>query len=353
VAAAPGQSVGQQQSQQQSTNVTRAQSTNVSRAQSTQDAATQNFSQSYIPEYSQTPILEAIAKQAQSMAPQVYQWGMDQFNKQQGNIDALMRNALSYASPQRVRADMGMAEAGVQQGAEAGRQSAIRDLQSYGIDPSSGRYAALDTASRVQAGAAAAGAGNQQRMSDFAQGTAMQNQAIATGAQNIQTGYGAGTGANALLGTAANLKYAPLGTTSGGTSVSSGQSTTTGDAQSTTTGDAQMTGESSGFNASQQYPPTTGLSGGMPATAIPGYSGFGGSVMAAKGGPVPDELSRSNGGAVDDVPASLTAGEFIIPKDVAAWKGQEFFYKLMAQVRKTRATSGNGSDETAVGYGAA
>jgi hypothetical protein len=80
----------------------------------------------------------------------------------------LAASELSYASPQRIKASMGQAEARVMQGAEAGRQNAIRDLQSYGIDPSSGRYAALDNASRVQAGAAAAGAGNQQRMADIA-----------------------------------------------------------------------------------------------------------------------------------------------------------------------------------------
>ena len=44
------------------------------------------------------------------MAPQVYQWGMEQFNKNQGNIDAMMRNALSYGSPQRVAPEMGKAK---------------------------------------------------------------------------------------------------------------------------------------------------------------------------------------------------------------------------------------------------
>ena len=153
---------------------------------SQQQATGTQRSTSYIPEYSQTPILEQIAKYAGGMAPQVYQWGMDQFNKNQGNIDTMMRSAMSYASPQRIATDMGQAEAGVQQGAEAGRQSATRDLQGYGIDPSAGRYAALDTANRVMSGAAAAGAGNQAtRMADQAQGTAMQNQALSAGLQNV------------------------------------------------------------------------------------------------------------------------------------------------------------------------
>src|SRR4030095_15667765 len=85
-------------------------------------------SESFIPDYLESPILREIAQYARARAPEVYQWGMDQFNKNQGNIDGLMRDALSYASPQRIAVDMGMAEAGVQQAAEKGRQSAIRDL---------------------------------------------------------------------------------------------------------------------------------------------------------------------------------------------------------------------------------
>ena len=144
------------------------------------------------------------------MAPQVYEWGMQQYNKNQGNIDNMMRDAQSYASPQRVAQEMGMAQAGVMQGAEAGRQNSIRDLQSYGIDPSSGRYAALDNASRVMSGAMAAGAGNQQRMATEAAGNAMRNQATSASMQNQQVGYGAANAANQLLGTGMSLKYAPL-----------------------------------------------------------------------------------------------------------------------------------------------
>jgi hypothetical protein len=50
------------------------------------------------------------------------------------------------------------------------------------------------------------------------------------------------------------------------------------------------------------------------------------------------------------VNANLNAGEFVVPRDVAQWKGQEYFYKLMAQARKDRATVGTGGEK--VGYGA-
>src|SRR5262245_39784909 len=184
------------------------------------DSYGQGTSDQYIPDYPQTPLLMAIAQDAFARSGQVYQWGMDQFNRNQGNIDSLMRDALSYASPQRIATDMGMAEAGVQQAAEKGRLSAIRDLESYGIDPSSGRYAALDQANRVQSAASAAGAGNQQRMADEAAGNAMRNQAISSGLQNTQIGYEAAKAANALLSTGMQLKYPPLATTSQHTQVS-------------------------------------------------------------------------------------------------------------------------------------
>jgi hypothetical protein len=314
-------------------------------SQSAQQATGQQQSGSYIPNYSETPILENIANYSAAMAPQVYQWGMQQYANNQGNIDALMRNALTYASPQRISTDMGMAESGVAQGAEAGRQSAISDLQSYGIDPSAGRYAALDQASRVTSGAAAAGAGNQQRMADIAQGNAMQNQAISSSLQNVQTGYGAANAANAFAGTGMNLKYSPLGTQSSGSSQSSGETTSMG---SGTSGSGGGGVGGSLFNT---------MYGGAAERGGTFRSSFqaGGEVPeddATTGGFVSQELSPSDGAQTDDVKAQLNAGEFVVPKDVSAWKGLEFFYKLMAQARKDRAMAGNGGQQQ-TGYGAA
>lgn len=57
------------------------------------------------------------------------------------------------------------------------------------------------------------------------------------------------------------------------------------------------------------------------------------------GGGVPAEASPSHGAVTDDVSAKLNSGEFVIPKDVAAWKGQEFFQKLILQSRTARTTA--------------
>jgi hypothetical protein len=65
------------------------------------------------PNYSETPILQQIAKYAEEMAPAVHAWGMQQYEKHHGDIDALMRDAQTYASPPRIAAETG--ETGEQQ----------------------------------------------------------------------------------------------------------------------------------------------------------------------------------------------------------------------------------------------
>ena len=68
--------------------------------------------------------------------------------------------------------------------------------------------------------------------------------------------------------------------------------------------------------------------------------------MPQGGGRVPPQMSPSGGRQVDDVPAMspggparLNADEFVIPRDVALWKGQEFFQKMIDQSRKARMTA--------------
>lgn len=57
---------------------------------------------------------------------------------------------------------------------------------------------------------------------------------------------------------------------------------------------------------------------------------------ATTGGHVPVQASPSMGRNTDDIPARLNAEEFVIPRDVARWKGQEFFQKLIEESRRKR-----------------
>jgi hypothetical protein len=82
------------------------------------------------------------------------------------------------------------------------------------------------------------------------------------------------------------------------------------------------------------------------ATSSDSYYGGGNGGEYAQGGPVPRgpttggrvpyESSPSMGAQTDDVPAQLNAGEYVIPRDVVQWKGQDFFRKLIEQSRMAR-----------------
>jgi hypothetical protein len=174
-------------------------------------------------------------------------------------------------------------------------------------------------------------------------GTQMQGQAIDRSLGNVQLGYGAAGAMNQLLGTGMALKYPPLGQTSMSTGQSTGSSASSG--QSTSGGsDVSM-----GYGYSPYNPLGVPGGKGSPWATPQGVvrtTGIGPQMQT--GGDVDYDESPSGGTRVDDVPANLTAGEFVIPKDVTEWKGQEFFYKLMAQARKTRAMAGSNGQ---TGYG--
>jgi uncharacterized membrane protein YgcG len=132
----------------------------------------------------------------------------------------LVADANSYASPQRMAVDMGQAGATQAQAGDQALKNSEQQLQSYGIDPSSGRYAALDKAAAVQNAANVAGAENTQRNADIATGQKLRSEAVQVGATlpaaiaNVNnTAIQANTGAtNATLAnanTGANLMSLP------------------------------------------------------------------------------------------------------------------------------------------------
>ena len=82
----------------------------------------------------------------------------------------LAQLAGTYTSPARVAVNMGASEAATTQGMQAGIDAATKNLQSYGIDPSSGMYGELQEAQRTAGGAAAAGAGQQAELATEATG---------------------------------------------------------------------------------------------------------------------------------------------------------------------------------------
>src|SRR5208282_1587933 len=72
-------------------------------------------------------------------------------------INQQAQMAAQYTSPSRLGINMGAAESQSEQGTNAALQAAKQNLQSYGINPSSGMYGELEMANKTAGGAAAAG----------------------------------------------------------------------------------------------------------------------------------------------------------------------------------------------------
>jgi hypothetical protein len=78
--------------------------------------------------------------------------------------------------------------------------------------------------------------------------------------------------------------------------------------------------------------------GQVPQQAIPVPSG------GTPGGFVPHHASPSGGQVEDDVDAKLTAGEFVMPKDVSQWMGQKAMVTQIDKARQEMQMFGNRND---------
>ena len=252
----------------------------------------------------------------------------------------LVKEFQDYATPERQMMERGKAIADVSTAFDSQRRNALQRLESYGVDPSQTRNAALDVGVRTQQAAAqaAAASGAGRRVEDV--GRALRAEAI-----NI--GKGLPSQVAGSYGTALNA---------GNSAVSGGAQTTgagAGAAQSSLgfSGQAlqgyqqsagiqnmgyqnQMQGWQAGqdqkmgyINAATQIAGMAMMAdGGQPPNqAIP----FVRPGMAPKAGIVP-QMGMGDGSGIDDtVPAMVSEGEYVIPADVVRRKGEEFFDKLV------------------------
>lgn len=256
--------------------------------------------------------------------------------------DDLAKEAANYDTPERREKEMGAAQAGVAQQFDSARENAQRELEAYGIDPSSTRYGALDIGVRTSQAAAQAAAGTQasNRVEDV--GRALRSEAINVGkgypgqvagsyATSSQMGSGAGqqTLANTQTGAGTmgtNTQYMGLG------NQAVGQWGNTLNMSYQNQLDRVKTNNSAAGGVGQ----VLGLIGGIGAKA---YGLADGGVVPGQpqnGGAIPDEMSPSGGEVVDDVPAHLNAGEFVIPDDVVSWFGEKHMYGLIEKAKKDR-----------------
>jgi hypothetical protein len=305
------------------------------------------------------------AAKAQARYEQVYQPLEDQ----------AVNDAETYDSPGRRDAAVGGASADVAQASDSQRLAAAQNLESFGVDPSSTRYAALDAGIRANGAAAQAGAANQAGRQVDATAQALRANAINVGrglpsdvnASNstaINAGQTAvnstlattGSGAN-TMGTGVQYGSLGLGASGGATqAIGSGNGAfAAGTGAINAWGNTLNNGfnnQMSAYNAKQSA--SSGIGGLLGTVAGLDSSSVGGAALMkafSKGGAVPDmghaipaghgravpaSASPSGGRAVDDVPARLTPGEFVVPKDVVAWHGEKHFQHLITKTREDR-----------------
>ena len=271
--------------------------------------------------------------------------------------EQLAQEAQDYASPERQEAEAGQAEADVAQQFEQARRTAQERLEAFGVDPTQTRAGALDLQTRMAEAASQSAAGNTARERTENIGRALRSEAI-----NVGKGY-----------PAQSLAAAQAAQGSGQAGVSSGLATTASGGQTMGTGmgwqgmgnQANMMGANimnmgfqnalEGWKANQSQSSglgsALGLIGGIGAKFIPGMAEGGvvpeddmtnGNALSGGGGAVPIEASASRGGMPDDVPAivdgagpaKLSAGEFVIPEDVARWEGEKSLQKFIMKARK-------------------
>lgn len=252
-----------------------------------------------------------------------------------------------YRDPSYVANDMGAAQANVGQAFDAARNSSIRELESYGVNPAATRFAGLDTAVRTQRAAAQAAAGTtaarqDQALADSANDKLLNqgNTAVGQSAGLSATGTSAGQGAvqNNLAGTASGANV--LGTDLAWTGT---RANALGGASSTM--NTQFNNQAKSDEMSNSSSSGWGSALGLGASLASSFMTFaeGGAIPdAEEGGEIPPQASPSGGAVTDDVPASapgvpnirLNGGEFIIPKDVSSWMGEKFFQDMITKARK-------------------
>jgi hypothetical protein len=241
--------------------------------------------------------------------------------------------AKNYDTPERRQQERARAMSDVTQQFDAQRRNALSRLESYGVDPSQTRNAALDVGVRTAQAAAAAGAatGADRRVEDV--GRALQSDVINLGRgalSNAAGFYGQAVGAgSAAQGNALNT------TASGANAVQSslgfsGQALQ-GYGQSADIRTQGFNNQMANWNAGQQQ--TAGM-----LQAVGGMAGMfmadGGDVNPQTGmydnnGEMVDTGMGDGSGVDDTVPAMLSDGEYVIPADVVRKKGEEFFDKLL------------------------
>ena len=266
--------------------------------------------------------------------------------------DAWAQEAASYDTDERREKERGGAIADVNSAFDSQRRNSLQRLESYGVDPSTTRNAALDIGVRTQQAMAQAQAatGATRRVEDT--GRALKSDVINMGRgalSNAAGFYGQAVGAGG------QAQQGALNTTASGanavqSSMGFSQNALQGYGQSADIMNSGFNNQMQVYNAEQAQTAGMlqgigGIAGmfmadggeveGVPTGSVAGAQRSGAPQPQAQGIPFTQDgqvQGPGDGSGIDDrVPAQLSEGEFVIPADVVRKKGEEFFEKLIAQ----------------------
>jgi hypothetical protein len=258
--------------------------------------------------------------------------------------DQYIKQAQDYNSPGRTDANMGAAQGAVATQFDAARTAAQQSLESYGINPSATRFAALDIGTRTQQAAATAAAGTTAARTTEATGRELLGNAINMGAGLSTQAEGQLAGANASGGaaTGANLNQTASGANTMGTSAQYSGIATGAIGGAMQGMNDQATANTNTFNANQNASSGWGSALGLAA-------GIGGKMLInhfvpgfKNGGAIPVAASPSNGAVPDDINAKLSGGEFVMPADTVRWLGEKALYGMIDKAKTDRAGGATG-----------
>lgn len=260
--------------------------------------------------------------------------------------DNLIQDFQDYGSEDRLGRNRGRAMADVASSFDAQRRNALQRLESFGVDPSQTRNAALDVSMRTQQGAAMAAAATNSTRIDEDKARALRADAINIGrgmpsqvaqsyGQSVAAGSQAMGGANSTFSTSAGAMGNPTAWGAMGQSGmnSAGNMATQGFNNQMSAYNAQQQANASMY---QGIGSAVGMAamladGKQPPSAIPTTPGH---IAAGPGdgsgiddrGPA-TIVNPQTGAQIAD--ARLSTDEYVIPADVVRAKGVEFFDKLL------------------------
>lgn len=286
-------------------------------------------------------------------AEEMFNWAStqrDRFNEYvMPQMQSLFTEAELYASKGEEDRQRGAAIQDVKSATEAQRESQLRKLESYGVDPTDLRYEAMDKQAGVAEAALSALAANQAGERTKQIGRDLRTQAIDVGTGFLTDAQSSAVNAANIGGMGSNVGNAAANT---GIALQQGAlpyMTGAGASNATAAGivDTEY-GRELDYSEDQRAAEgsTSGLgalAGGLAGSIVPGIgtaigSKIGGAIGGAEGGVVavlPTGYATGGpvngpGGPTDDAGAiRISDGEYIIPSDVVRKVGSNHFDKLI------------------------